>query len=94
MKDQFVRLELFSDENEQVSTLQSKQILVNINCIVSIKPITISQPTRTLNAYWVRLTNGKKYKAISIPQELAGLLDNQMILDINESSESQLDQLH
>lgn len=94
MKDQFIRLELYSDENEQVSTKQSKQILVNLSCIVSIKPINISHPTKTLNAFWVRLTNGKKYKALSIPEELAALLDNQVILDINEQSESTFDQLH
>ena len=88
MKNQFVKLELYSDEAEQVSTLQSRQILVNINCIVSIKPINISHPTKTLSAYWVRLTNGKKYKALSIPRELSELLDDQVILDINDINES------
>lgn len=93
MKDQFLKFELYSDENEQIATSQSRQILININCIVSIKPIHISHPTKSLNAFWIRLTNGKKYKTLNIPQELSALLDNQVILDINEIPEKSTDQL-
>ncbi|HLW57934.1 MAG TPA: hypothetical protein VKY27_11135 [Bacteriovoracaceae bacterium] len=45
-------------------------ILFNLNHIISIKPIRIAKPDQIINGFWIRTTNGKKYRASQIPQEL------------------------
>lgn len=49
-------------------------ILFNLNHIISIKPIRISKPDQIINGFWIRTTNGKKYRASQIPQELLDLI--------------------
>lgn len=46
------------------------EMLININHVVSIKPIRISLPDKLINGFWIRTTNGKKYKATIIPEVL------------------------
>ena len=46
-------------------------ILINPSHIVSIKPIKMTTTDlRVIEGYWIRLTNGKKYKAIKIPDSI------------------------
>lgn len=59
-----------SQMNEQV------EMLINLDHIISLKPIRISTEDRqVMKAYWIRLSNGKKYKAVSIPNELSQVFD-------------------
>ncbi len=53
-----------SSETEEV------EVLFNLDHIISIKPIRISRPDKLLNGFWIRTTNGKKYRASKIPDEL------------------------
>lgn len=53
-----------SSETEEV------EIMFNLDHIISIKPIRISRPDKLLNGFWIRTTNGKKYRASKIPEEL------------------------
>lgn len=46
------------------------EVLFNLDHIISIKPIRISRPDKLLNGFWIRTTNGKKYRASKIPDEL------------------------
>ena len=46
------------------------EVLFNLAHIISIKPIRISTPMSLRNGFWIRTTNGKKYKATKIPEEL------------------------
>lgn len=46
------------------------EVLFNLDHIISIKPIRISRPDKLLNGFWIRTTNGKKYRASKIPEEL------------------------
>ena len=50
--------------------------LLNLDHIVSIKPINILIGGNLLRGYWIRLSNGKKYRALEIPKELETLLGN------------------
>ena len=65
-------------QNKEVEPIskQNQDILININQIVSIKPINIVSSEEIQKGYWIRLTNGKKYKAIEIPFCLKELLND------------------
>lgn len=54
--------------NESLQIDEESSILINMEQLVSIKPIKISTESRDIiDGYWVRLSNGKKYRAIQVP---------------------------
>jgi len=56
-------------ENEAQNTTQKTSILINPDHIVSVKPIKVATETRdVIDGYWIRLSNGKKYRAIQVPK--------------------------
>ncbi len=63
--------ELHSDER-----ISESEMLVNPDHIVSIKPINIVLKQGILKGYWIRLSNGKKYRASSIPAILLEMLSD------------------
>jgi hypothetical protein len=50
------------------------EVLFNLDHIISIKPIRISRSDKLINGFWIRTTNGKKYRASKIPDELLGII--------------------
>jgi hypothetical protein len=50
--------------------MEELEVLFNLDHIISIKPIRISRPDKLLNGFWIRTTNGKKYRASQIPDDL------------------------
>lgn len=52
-------------------------VLINTEHIVTIKPIRIMFQGHIIDGYWVRTSNGKKYKASRIPAELEKLLKDE-----------------
>ncbi len=50
------------------------EVLFNLDHIISIKPIRINRPDKLLNGFWIRTTNGKKYRASKIPDELLAVI--------------------
>jgi hypothetical protein len=52
-------------------------ILINTEHITSLKPINIPYAGEIISGYWLRLLNGKKYKATRIPQELINLIEEE-----------------
>lgn len=50
------------------------EVLFNLDHIISIKPIRIASGDKLLNGFWIRTTNGKKYRASKIPDELVGII--------------------
>jgi hypothetical protein len=62
--------------NETQNTVDKVTLLINTDHIVSIKPINITDPDKRLvEGYWIRLSNSKKYKAISIPPGIQELFN-------------------
>jgi hypothetical protein len=60
--------------NEAQQVDEEATILINLEHIVSVKPIKMSTTNRTVvDGYWIRLSNGKKYRAIQVPEII---LDN------------------
>lgn len=49
-------------------------ILINRDHIVSIKPIKMVVEERVMDGYWLRTSNGKKYRAIEVPLAVSDLL--------------------
>lgn len=50
------------------------EVLFNLDHIISIKPIRINRPDKVLNGFWIRTTNGKKYRASEIPEDLLSVI--------------------
>jgi hypothetical protein len=53
---------------------QETDMLINLDHVVSVKPIRIIGRDNIIQGHWLRLTNGKKYRAIRIPSELENIL--------------------
>lgn len=64
-------------------------ILINMEHIVSVKPINMTTSNRdVIEGYWIRLSNGKKYKAIQVPKVILETLNEELANPIiNKSSE-------
>lgn len=77
------------NSNENQNSIDKVRMLINIDQIVSVKTINITDSDqRVIEGYWVRLTNGKKYKAISVPQMITELFDESLAAPkyLNDSS--------
>lgn len=70
----FLKFKILQTREEHSAEMKLVDILFNINHIVSIKPIKIVLDDCILNGFWIRLTNGKKYKATEIPHKYKNLL--------------------
>lgn len=74
--------------NEAQRNYEKNSMLINLDQIVSIKPIKMSTENReVLDGYWLRLTNGKKYRALQIPAILENHF-NQEVTDIRRSDDA------
>lgn len=49
-------------------------LLINIDHIISLKPIRMVVEEKLVKGYWIRTTNGKKYRAVEIPEQIKSLL--------------------
>ena len=70
---------------EEAAPIRESSIpyLLNLDHIVSIKPINILIRGNLHKGYWIRLSNGKKYRALEIPKEL-----DAMVTDFDASKNS------
>lgn len=64
------------------------EVLFNLDHIISIKPIRISRPDKLLNGFWIRTTNGKKYRASKIPDDLLNIIGEKYQGSVNFAVES------
>ena len=65
---------IISQRDVQALNDTTEDILLNLDQIVSVKPINIVVETEVINGYWIRMTNGKKYRAIKIPKAISSIL--------------------
>ena len=74
--------------NEAQRNHEKHMMLINGDQIVSIKPIKMTTDDRdVLDGYWIRLTNGKKYRALQIPASLQAYF-TEPITEIKKSDDS------
>ena len=64
------------------------EVLFNLDHIISIKPIRISRPDKLMNGFWIRTTNGKKYRASKIPDDLLEVIGVKYQEPVNMSLET------
>ncbi len=63
-------------QNENQQSEEQTNMLINLEHIVSIKPIKLTTNDReVIDGYWIRLSNGKKYRAIQVPKVILESLD-------------------
>ncbi|WP_408098967.1 hypothetical protein ACJVC5_08620 [Peredibacter sp. HCB2-198] len=70
----FRKFTIFPTKPAQGQEAEEIEVLFNLDHIISIKPIRISRPDKILNGFWIRTTNGKKYRASKIPDELLSII--------------------
>ncbi len=71
----FTVLKNRKDEDLETGEGPEETLLLNSLHIVSIKPIRMILKGAMYQGYWLRTSNGKKYRALEIPVELKSLLD-------------------
>jgi hypothetical protein len=81
----FKKFSILSNKNPTGSELEEVEVLFNLDHIISIKPIRISRPDKLLNGFWIRTTNGKKYRAARIPEELLSIIGEKYQGSVNLS---------
>lgn len=75
--------------NEAQQSQEVVNILINLSQIVSIKPIKMMLADReVIDGFWIRLTNGKKYKALQIPQELLSSFEESLPIVARSSDDN------
>ena len=75
------KFKIVSPRDVQSTDNVFETLLLNIEHIISIKPIKMVIEEQVVEGYWIRTTNGKKYRAVEIPSELLALLDDEDKLD-------------
>lgn len=82
----FFKFSIVNEDNSIQSNDENIMIL-NSDHIVSIKPIKISTKEQAvIDGFWLRLSNGKKYKATRIPESLKQIFNESLpSIKLNDS---------
>jgi hypothetical protein len=54
-----------------------ESLLINTDHIISLKPIRMVVEEKLVKGYWIRTTNGKKYRAVEVPDQIKSLLEDE-----------------
>lgn len=84
----FKKFKILDMKAGNTSDMREVEILFNLDHIISIKPIRIARPDKLLNGFWIRTTNGKKYRATEIPEEILGEIGEKYQGSINIAIDS------
>ncbi len=52
-----------------------ENVLINLDHIISLKPIRMVVEDKLVKGFWIRTTNGKKYRAVEIPLKLSAMVE-------------------
>ena len=90
------KFKLLQDKEDSLVEGLGVTMLINLAHLVSVKPINVATQAGVVQAYWIRLSNGKKYKATEIPEELSELLKNDVMnfAQLNGSEADSLNDVH
>lgn len=69
------RFKIVSPKDGQSVDNVFETLLINVDHIISLKPIRMVVEEKLVKGYWIRTTNGKKYRAVEIPEQLKTLLN-------------------
>ena len=90
------KFKLLQDNEDSLVEGLGVTMLINLAHLVSVKPINVATQAGVVQAYWIRLSNGKKYKATEIPEELSELLKNDVMnfAQLNGSESDLISDVH
>ncbi len=74
------KFQIVSPKDGQSVDSVFETLLINLDHIVSIKAIRMVVEEKLVKGYWIRTTNGKKYRAVQVPSNLALKLDEEEIV--------------
>ena len=81
--------------NESHQIQEEVDILINTTHIISLKPIKMTtSDMRVVDGFWIRLSNGKKYKAIRVPSFIKEALNEKLPSASYPESEVTTEGLH
>ena len=83
----FKKFSIFNNKSTSMET-EEVEMLFNLDHIISLKPIRISREDKLLNGFWIRTTNGKKYRASKIPDELVSVIGEKYQGIVNTAMDS------
>lgn len=72
---EFLKFKVIKSMDHQSIGEDYESMIINRAHIVSVKPINMVIDERVLQGFWVRTSNGKKYRAVEIPVELRELFN-------------------
>lgn len=84
----FQKFKILDTKSGSTQDHEEVEVLFNLDHIISIKPIRISRPDRLINGFWIRTSNGKKYRASKIPDDLLNIIGEKYQGAINLSADS------
>jgi hypothetical protein len=64
------RFKIVSPKDGQSVDNIFETLLINTQHIISLKPIKMVVDEKLVMGYWIRTSNGKKYRAVEIPESL------------------------
>lgn len=94
MQSKFKKFQLYQAQEDRLIDGQGVTMLINLDHLVSLKPINVPTAEGIVRAYWLRLSNGKKYKATQIPEELAQQFDADIEINSLGNESEALSELH
>tara|TARA_X000000950_G_C13892900_1_gene651591 strand:- start:2570 stop:2842 length:273 start_codon:yes stop_codon:yes gene_type:complete len=75
--------------SDQQLDIEVTPMLINLEHVITIKPINIMMSEKLVEGYWIRMSNGKKYRASNAPGEIKELLyGNRVVKKSSESEDS------
>ena len=84
----FQKFTIFHTKPAPGQEAEEIEVLFNVDHIISIKPIRISRSDKLLNGFWIRTTNGKKYRASKIPSDLLSIIGEKYQGPVNLMADS------
>jgi len=86
-----MKFQKFTIINSKTSPTEAEEVevLFNLDHIISIKPIRISRMDKILNGFWIRTSNGKKYRASKIPDEIVNIIGEKYQGTVNIIADSE-----
>lgn len=69
------RFKIVSPKDGQSVDNVFETLLINTDHIISLKPIRMVVEEKLVKGYWIRTSNGKKYRAVEIPDQLKTILN-------------------
>ena len=73
----FEKFTIISQRDVQALEDTHETILLNLDHIISVKPINIVVEQGVIQGYWIRMSNGKKYRAMEVPLSIKKLVGEQ-----------------